>query len=156
MFEAKVIIDPRLKKQAYRYPDVAAYAITDTLRRTRTEAKRITIARYPLLRKAKISWSRIFRIRTFGSALMGALTATSRKVSMAPFVTNRAATARQRGIPVSQRVPLQYTGFIGRGHTLPHGFLFRNRAQVSDPRLSDSNRFRTAQLVSLSQLLAVP
>ncbi len=156
MFTIKFVVPPQLKKRALRYPDIAAYAITDTMRRTRAEARRQLNATYPLLRKAKIKLGSLFTIHGADQYnLQGRLTVTSRKIPVAPFVTNRRQTMNQKGIPIKSRVPLQFTGLKGQTHTLPHGFVFRGGSEVSSPPqgATGSDRFRTFRIVSVSQLL---
>ncbi len=156
MFNIKFVVPPQLKRQAVRYPDIAAYAITDTMRRTRAEARRQLNATYPLLRKAKINLGALFSVHGADQyKLEGRLVVTSRKIPIAPFVANRRQTMKQKGVPVKSRVPLQFTGLKGDTHVLPHGFIFRGGNEVSNPPQGaiGSDRFRPYRMVSVSQLL---
>ncbi len=166
MFALKVTIPPALKKQAYRYPDVAAYSLTDTMRRTRAEARRLLDTEYPNLKKAHINLGSLFRIVGADKwELVGKLIVTSKKIPLINFVTNKTQTRKQIGIPVKSRVPLTYVGLKGQTHTAPHAFIFGKGkdARVSDPSQSwatgsttggtKEDRFQSMSLVSVSQLL---
>lgn len=160
-FKIMFTVPADLKKESLRYPKVAAYAITDTVRRGSTEARRLLLAEYPLLKKARLTMTKLFRVK--GATELnpvGTITVTSRKISVRPFVVNAAATRRQKGIAVKARVPLQYQGLRGHVHTAPRGFIVGKGKQsfVSNPQPTarGADRFRTMSLVSVSQLVRVP
>ena len=163
MFSVKFKVPPELRKQALRYPDVAAYSITDTLRRTDVEARRFIRGRYPMVAKLHLDIKSMFFVHgATRLTLVGWIKSTSKRVPMAPLVTNLTATATQKGIPVRARTHLQYVGLRGAQHTLPHGFMFRNKTEVSNPgyearRFVDPiERLQTFRPWSISELLRTP